>query len=186
MFTKEQIHSIVQAFAVDVDPKLRLVGLDVMFNVEKNVYQLQKPTAHLLKNMHKGKNHNQNMGRSILAKCSKLAAKKIKIDPQSYIGTCWRRSGWKSNKVVQGYIVHSEDIKSAHVKALAGAEKLIVDPQVSPKKLKVVEKVPFKPAGVEGDCAASEADESQKPLEWDVCRTAVINNYYISPSKKEE
>eukprot|EP00957_Ditylum_brightwellii_P178444 13592353-Ditylum_brightwellii.AAC.1 len=37
-----------------------------------------------------------------------------------------------------------------------------------------------------GDDVASEGDDSCKPTEWVVCGTVVINNYYVSPSKKEE
>eukprot|EP00957_Ditylum_brightwellii_P129392 9870858-Ditylum_brightwellii.AAC.1 len=37
-----------------------------------------------------------------------------------------------------------------------------------------------------GDGAASKGDNSCKLVEWAVCRTVVINNYYVSPSKKEE
>eukprot|EP00957_Ditylum_brightwellii_P166845 12699321-Ditylum_brightwellii.AAC.1 len=37
-----------------------------------------------------------------------------------------------------------------------------------------------------GDGAASEVDDYCKPAEWAVCGTVVINNYSVSPSKKEE
>eukprot|EP00957_Ditylum_brightwellii_P066194 5023245-Ditylum_brightwellii.AAC.1 len=37
-----------------------------------------------------------------------------------------------------------------------------------------------------GDGAASEGDDSCKLAEWEVCRTVVINNYYVFSSKKEE
>eukprot|EP00957_Ditylum_brightwellii_P207739 15354326-Ditylum_brightwellii.AAC.1 len=37
-----------------------------------------------------------------------------------------------------------------------------------------------------GDGAVSEGDDSCKPTEWAVCRTVVINNNYVSPSKKEK
>eukprot|EP00957_Ditylum_brightwellii_P095054 7239457-Ditylum_brightwellii.AAC.2 len=36
------------------------------------------------------------------------------------------------------------------------------------------------------DGVASKGDDSYKPAEWAVCGTVVINNYYVSPSKKEE
>eukprot|EP00957_Ditylum_brightwellii_P020408 1538790-Ditylum_brightwellii.AAC.1 len=155
--------------------------------------------------MHKGNKWNQNMGKSVLAKWPKLAAEKIKIDPQGYTGTCLHRfgtttmanngessinlkcaGGWQSNKLVQDYIVQSKHIKFAQVEAIAGLEKPIVDPQVLPKKLKVAEKVPFKPAGEEGDGASSEADEYCKLAKWAVHGTVVTNNYCISSSEKEE
>eukprot|EP00957_Ditylum_brightwellii_P200983 15320605-Ditylum_brightwellii.AAC.1 len=37
-----------------------------------------------------------------------------------------------------------------------------------------------------GDGAASGCDDSCKPEEWAVCGTVVINNYYVSPFKKDE
>ena len=37
-----------------------------------------------------------------------------------------------------------------------------------------------------GDGAAYESDDSCKPAEWAVGGTVIINNYYVSPSKKEE
>eukprot|EP00957_Ditylum_brightwellii_P061152 4640314-Ditylum_brightwellii.AAC.1 len=43
-----------------------------------------------------------------------------------------------------------------------------------------------KPSCDAGDGVASEGDDSCKPAEWEVCRTLVINNYYVSPSKKEK
>eukprot|EP00957_Ditylum_brightwellii_P107847 8226930-Ditylum_brightwellii.AAC.1 len=36
------------------------------------------------------------------------------------------------------------------------------------------------------DGAESGGDDSCKPAEWAVCGTVVINNYYVSPPKKEE
>eukprot|EP00957_Ditylum_brightwellii_P070996 5395824-Ditylum_brightwellii.AAC.1 len=43
-----------------------------------------------------------------------------------------------------------------------------------------------KPSCDAGDDEASESDDSCKLAEWAVGRTVVINNYYVSPSKKEE
>ena len=120
--------------------------------------ELQEPTGCLLKNVHKGAKHSQNMGASVLAKWPKIAAEMIKVDPKGFTGTTWRRSGattladsgesainlkraggWQSDKVVQGYIAQSKHIKTAQVGALEGAEEPILGPQVSPKKQKVEE-----------------------------------------------
>eukprot|EP00957_Ditylum_brightwellii_P074636 5671611-Ditylum_brightwellii.AAC.1 len=43
-----------------------------------------------------------------------------------------------------------------------------------------------KPSCDVGDSAAYESGDSCKPAEWAVGRTVVVNNYYVSPSKKEE
>eukprot|EP00957_Ditylum_brightwellii_P020999 1582742-Ditylum_brightwellii.AAC.1 len=43
-----------------------------------------------------------------------------------------------------------------------------------------------KPSCDAGHGAAYESGDSHKPAEWAVGRTVVINNYYASPSKKEE
>eukprot|EP00957_Ditylum_brightwellii_P134863 10282182-Ditylum_brightwellii.AAC.1 len=94
--------------------------------------ELQEPTGHFLKNMHKGVKHSQNMGTSILAKWHKMTVKMIKIDPAGFTGTTWHRSGttamtdngesainlkhaggWQSDKVVQGYIAQSKHIMTA-------------------------------------------------------------------------
>eukprot|EP00957_Ditylum_brightwellii_P137158 10457374-Ditylum_brightwellii.AAC.1 len=37
-----------------------------------------------------------------------------------------------------------------------------------------------------GDGAAYESGDFHKPAEWAVSGTVVINNYHVSPSKKEE
>eukprot|EP00957_Ditylum_brightwellii_P072682 5523963-Ditylum_brightwellii.AAC.1 len=55
--------------------------------------ELQDPTGRFLKNVHKGAKHNQNMGKSVLAKWPKMAAELIKVDPKGFTGTCWRSSG---------------------------------------------------------------------------------------------
>eukprot|EP00957_Ditylum_brightwellii_P117634 8972542-Ditylum_brightwellii.AAC.1 len=43
-----------------------------------------------------------------------------------------------------------------------------------------------KPSCGAGDGVAYMSGDSCKPTEWAVFRTMVINNYYVSPSKKEE
>eukprot|EP00957_Ditylum_brightwellii_P029421 2224026-Ditylum_brightwellii.AAC.1 len=43
-----------------------------------------------------------------------------------------------------------------------------------------------KPSCDADDGVAYESGDSCKPAEWTVCRTLVINNYYVSPSKKEK
>ena len=101
--------------------------------------------------------------------------------------------------------MQSDHIKTAQVGALEGTEKPILGPQVPPKKQKVEKKVASnltakKDAGDDvmkvlvvvkltcdaGDGAESEGDDSCKLAEWAVHRTVVINNYYVSPSKKEK
>eukprot|EP00957_Ditylum_brightwellii_P164019 12488098-Ditylum_brightwellii.AAC.1 len=113
-----------------------------------------------------------------------MAADMIKVDPTGFTGICWRRSGattmanqgesaislkhaggWKSNKVVQGYIAQCK-----HRRANSWSPSFPIEAE----------------SGEEGDGAASEGDDSCKLVEWAVCGTVVINNYYVSPSKKEE
>eukprot|EP00957_Ditylum_brightwellii_P124144 9463378-Ditylum_brightwellii.AAC.1 len=43
-----------------------------------------------------------------------------------------------------------------------------------------------KPSCDAGDGAAHESGDSRKPAKWAVGGTVVINNYCVSPSKKEE
>eukprot|EP00957_Ditylum_brightwellii_P100818 7684353-Ditylum_brightwellii.AAC.1 len=117
-FTKDQIHSIVQACATDGSSKVRLMGVgistsyfgllhkkEILLNFSFNLLaymtggltmylgELQEPTGCFLKNMHKGAKRIQNMGKSVLTKWPKMAAKMIKVDRTGFTGTCWHRSG---------------------------------------------------------------------------------------------
>eukprot|EP00957_Ditylum_brightwellii_P072587 5516170-Ditylum_brightwellii.AAC.1 len=157
--------------------------------------ELQEPSDCFLKNMHKG------YAGTCWRKCGATAM----VNKGESAINLKHVGGWQSNKVVQGYIAQSKHIKTAQVGALEGTEKPIVEPQVSPKKQKVAEKFISNPTVEKGTCddamnvlvtvksscgvddgAASEGDDSCKLTEWAVCRTVVINNYYVSPSKKEE
>eukprot|EP00957_Ditylum_brightwellii_P058966 4471714-Ditylum_brightwellii.AAC.1 len=121
------------------------------------------------------------MGKSVLAKWPKMAAKMIKVDTTGFTDTCWHRSG-ATTMADQGESAINLKYAGVNTSRLPKLELSKVQ-----KSQILVPSLPKESeGGGEGDSASSEGDDYHKPAEWAVCRTVVINNYYVSPFKMEE